>query len=69
MPNANALVSLINFNTSEWQVLKRWLEEEREDTVRALINAKTHDESMSYRGAINKLDKLLGAERAAKAAQ
>lgn len=67
MSSLAAVKSLVNFNTHEWAVIKKWLEEEREDSIKALINSSTHDDSMRHRGAINKIDKLLSAERDAKA--
>ena len=69
MSSTRPLVSLINFNTHEWAVIKRWLVEEREDSIKALINSSSHDDSMRHRGAIGKIDKLLSAERDAKASQ
>lgn len=57
------LYAQVNFKGAEWQHIKRWLQEERDIEVQRLIKAKTHDESNVYRGAIQKLDKLLLAER------
>lgn len=53
----------INFNTGEWHAIKRWLQEQRDIEVQKLITSKTHDDSMRIRGAINKLDMLLNAEK------
>ncbi len=63
MPSTADLRSYVNFNTAEWKYLKRWLEAEREDKVKALVTAKNHDDSQMHRGAINLIDKLLGAEK------
>lgn len=60
---ATNLVAHINFNSSEWHAIRRWLQEQRDTEVQKLISSKQHDESMRIRGAINKLDMLLNAEK------
>lgn len=69
MASTSPVIALVNFNTHEWATIRKWLIEEREDSIKALINSSSHDDSMRHRGAIGKIDKLLGAERDAKASQ
>jgi hypothetical protein len=57
------LTAFINFNGPEWTAIKRWLQEERDREVQKLIKAVTHDQSNVHRGAIQKLDRLLNAEK------
>lgn len=65
---ATNLTNYINFNGQEWQAIKRWLQEQKEVELQKLIASKTHEDSMRVRGAINKLDMLLNAEKDANIA-
>lgn len=60
---ATSLINYINFNGQEWGAIKRWLQEERDMEVQKLIKATTQDQSNVHRGAIQKLDRLLNAEK------
>lgn len=62
------LPAFINFNGQEWQAIRRWLQEQKDVELQKLIASKNHDDSMRIRGAINKLDMLLNAEKDANLA-
>lgn len=57
------LQAFINFNGQEWHAIKRWLQEQKEVELQKLVASKNHEDSMRIRGAINKLDMLLNAEK------
>jgi hypothetical protein len=65
---ATNLLAFINFNGPEWQAIKRYLQQEKDFEVQKLIGASSHDDSNKHRGAIQRLDKLLNAERDANIA-
>lgn len=60
----------LNFAGQDWYILKKWLEEAKENKIGLLITADTHDKSNQIRGALSIIQTLLKMEEAAlRAAQ
>lgn len=58
----------VNWNSSEWTVIRMWLEEQDANKMSMLLGAKTHDEILELRGAVKFIRQLLAVEKAAKSA-
>lgn len=55
----------INFQSSDWNAIKVFLNQAIEKKVALLISAASHDESNKIRGAIGLAKELLALEKAA----
>jgi hypothetical protein len=61
----------ITFAGRDWQLIKAWLEEVKENKIGLLIQSETEIKSNQIRGSIAMLNEILALEKkaAAKAAQ
>lgn len=58
----------IAFQGRDWQLLKTWLLEQKNNKVGLLIQADTHDKSNQIRGALAMIQQILALEEAANKA-
>lgn len=54
----------IDFNGESWRAIKAWLEERKDQKVKLLIGAGTHDLSNQIRGSLQFISELLALENA-----
>jgi hypothetical protein len=57
---------LINFNSYEWQVIEKWLEEQKKAKIGLLIADSTHDKTNQVRGALQMINQILALKSAAQ---
>lgn len=55
----------VAFGGRDWQVLKAWLLEQREQKIGLLVQSETHDKSNQIRGALAMIHQILALEEAA----
>lgn len=59
----NDYLEHIQFDGATWKALKHHLELVKQNKVRLLVAAETHDESNRIRGAIQLLDQLVALDK------
>ena len=55
----------LSFHGRDWQVIKAWLLEIKEQKIGLLIQADTHDKSNQIRGSLGLINQMLAFEKAA----